>query len=446
MSSSSVKIFQNFSLEKFFDKAVQAFLIFLPWSTLVSVFLVYKIWIPGGNFLKEIILFSILASLGILLYKKFQKTHKNPLNIDKLTIIILAYIIIMLVITIFTTGIRGLVFGGRYDFIFLIVFLIFYHGSVFLKKSPFYYLKLFLASAAIMIFLSGLLKFPFQEEILVFFGYSEYISAWDFGGAPPIFHGIEGANVRRFQGILDGPNAMAAFLLVFIGMLIYYFHDKKDWYFFVGVIVVGIVAMIFYTYSRSSIIGLIGGSAVALAWGLGFLWKNYKKQLFALILIALGFVWILMVKYSGSTQSLIGREGSTKGHAERMLVGVNRFLDHPMGQGMGSSGPAYRHVLKLQNDGREAVEEQDRYYIPESWYIQQFVEGGIFGGILFLVISAWIFFSLFSIHSVLAGTFAAIGVMNLFLHTYESSVVSFTLFAIIGMILGYHKFSQKNKK
>jgi hypothetical protein len=57
-----------------------------------------------------------------------------------------------------------------------------------------------------------------------------------------------------------------------------------------------------------------------------------------------------------------------------MLVGVNRFLEKPLGHGMGSAGPAYRHVLKLESHGRDSVEEQDRYYIPESWYIQQFIE------------------------------------------------------------------------
>lgn len=57
-----------------------------------------------------------------------------------------------------------------------------------------------------------------------------------------------------------------------------------------------------------------------------------------------------------------------------MMVGVNRFLGAPMGQGMGSSGPAYRYVQNLQQDKRDDIEERDRYFIPESWYIQQFVE------------------------------------------------------------------------
>lgn len=371
----SKKLLQNdFWAQKWFDKCVQALLIFLPWSTVLSVFLVYKIGVPGGNFLKEILLGIIGILWLVLIFNKWKTAKKFPIQWGWLDSIILAYILMMTVVTIFTTGVRGLIFGGRYDFIFLIVFWIFYHGSDFLKFPMMHYIRIFLISSGIMLLVSGLLKFPLSEELLLYLGYSQYVSAWDFGGAPPIFHGIDGASVRRFQGLLDGPNTMGAFLIIFMGLITYFFHQKKDWYFAIGLVVFVAIVMVFYTYSRSAVLGMIGGAVVALLGGLGFLFQNYKKQLLALILIGIGFGWILMVKYSGSSESLIGREGSTKGHAERMLVGVNRFLEKPLGHGMGSAGPAYRHVLKLESHGRDSVEEQDRYYIPESWYIQQFIE------------------------------------------------------------------------
>ncbi len=79
-----------------------------------------------------------------------------------------------------------------------------------------------------------LLKWPFSEDILLYFGYSGNPSNWQFGSAVPIFHGVEGANVRRFQGIFDGPNTMGAYLLVYMGIFTYYFRNKKDWYFVIG--------------------------------------------------------------------------------------------------------------------------------------------------------------------------------------------------------------------
>ncbi len=83
---------------------------------------------------------------------------------------------------------------------------------------------------------------------------------------------------------------------------------------------------------------------------------------------------MVFLKYAGTSQAIIGREGSTKGHMERMIIGVERFIEQPLGQGLGSSGPAYRHVMNLEGESRKSIEETDVFYIPESWYIQQFVE------------------------------------------------------------------------
>lgn len=105
----------------------------------------------------------------------------------------------MIAVTFPTTGIRGLIFGGRYDFAFLLTYLIAYHGYRLLLQPLSYYLRIFLFSAGSMLCISGLLKWPLHEDLLLYFGYSGNPSAWDFGGAPPIFHGIDGANVRRFQ-------------------------------------------------------------------------------------------------------------------------------------------------------------------------------------------------------------------------------------------------------
>lgn len=402
--------------------------------------------IPGANFIKEIVLFILIVVFSALSYHKYKKNKKCPFSFSWLDYAIFAYFAVMILVTLFTTGISGLIFGGRYDFIFLIAFLLVYHGQEYLQKSLSHYIKIFLYSAGIMLFISGLLKFPLSEDLLLFAGYSGYVSAWDFGGAPPIFHGIDGASVRRFQGLLDGPNTMGAFLILFSGILVHFARKHKDWYFVVGLIVFVVIMAIIYTYSRSALIGFIGGSIIALLGGFVFLFKNYKKQMIALGLIVAAFGWVLMVKFSGSAESIIGREGSTKGHAERMIVGIERFISAPLGQGMGSAGPAYRHVLKLQDTERSQIEEQDRFYIPESWYIQQYIEGGFLGGTLFLVISAIIFFSLFSVSSIIAGMFAGIGAMNLFLHTYESSVVSLLLFIFLGLFLSYAKQRKSYKK
>lgn len=61
-----------------------------------------------------------------------------------------------------------------------------------------------------------------------------------------------------------------------------------------------------------------------------------------------------------------------------MVIGLKRFTAHPLGSGLATSGPAYRYVTQLERDeGLFEGENKDLedYYIPESWYVQQLVEG-----------------------------------------------------------------------
>jgi hypothetical protein len=60
----------------------------------------------------------------------------------------------MIIVSIFTTGIAGIIYGGRYDFSFLLAFWVVYHGSTLLRQRVSYYLKIFLVSGGIMLFLS----------------------------------------------------------------------------------------------------------------------------------------------------------------------------------------------------------------------------------------------------------------------------------------------------
>lgn len=422
-----------------FDRGIQILLAFLPWTPFFTVFLTYTVGIPGAQFLKEWLLFIAGMLLIFIVCSESIKRGRLAIEWTWIDILIIGYIATMCIVTLFTTGIPGLIYGGRYDIAFLLIYILAYHGYPYLKHSLSYYLSIFLVSAGIMLFISWLLKYPLDEEYLQYFGYSSAVSAWQFGDAPPMYHGIDGANVRRFQGLLDGPNTMGAFILMYTGILLYYVRYKRDWYFLTGIGVLILVVMLLYTYSRSAMLAL--GFSVFLVFILSIktLYIRYKTQLFVIcgVIILLGSM--VFIKYSWTGQAILGREGSTRGHAERMLVWVDRFLSAPLGQGMWSAWPAYRHVLGLQGETRKQIEEQDRYYIPESWYIQQYIEGGMIGGTLFMLIMGLLFVALLLLHPILGSMFAGIGLMNLFLHTFESSVIAFPLFLLIGLLLAYAK-------
>ena len=357
------------------------------------------------------------------------------LKITKIDILILIYIFTMIIVSLFTTGIQGIIYGGRYDFAFLITYLIAYHGFVLLQKPISYYIYLFLVSSGIMLFLSGLLKWPLTEDLLIYFGYSWNPSAWDFGGAPPIFHGIDGANVRRFQWILDNPNTMWAFVIIFSWLFAYFTRFRKEWYFVISIILIGLIGMVFYTYSRSALIGIVFAYAIVVLMSLRSLWVLYRAQLISVFLILGLLVGSVGVLYYDRALAIVWRSGSTKWHAERMKIGFERTHEHPFGQGLGSAWPAYRYVMNLKNKPVTDVVEMDRFYIPESWYIQQFIEWWIFGWVVFLILMLSFFISLMIVHPILGATFAWVGMMNVFLHTFESSVVSLSLFLLIGLFI-----------
>ncbi|GAB0175059.1 MAG: hypothetical protein HHAS10_09380 [Candidatus Altimarinota bacterium] len=417
-----------------FDIPFRILLVMLPFMTVLSIFTREKLGIPGITYIKELLIFFML--LTVLWFHVTRRTRIRFHIIDGL---ILSYFLLMIGVSLFTTGISGVIYGGRYDFSFLIGFLTVFHGAVFLEKPTSYYIRLFLISSGAMLFISALLKWPLSEDLLLYLGYSGNPSNWQFGSSIPIFHGVDGANVRRFQGLLDGPNTMGAYLLVFTGMLTYYFRHYKKWHFFIGCIVLGIFILVIYTYSRSALLGFLSGVGIVILFLLPKIYKNYRVEFLSSVFILLMLVGGIFVQYSGTMKAIVGRAGSTNGHIERMKIGIERFVEKPFGQGLGSAGPAYRYVQNLENKDRKEIEEIDKKYIPESWYIQQMVEGGFLGLILFLFIVSMILYKLFRENILLAGMFFSILVMNLFLHTFESSIVSLLLFSLIGLILAPHE-------
>lgn len=419
-----------FSAIVMFDISFRILLAILPFTTLLSVFFHEKLGIPGIALWKEVLI--VLMFLGVLV--SYVRWYLRIVW-TKYDLLIGVYVAILSVITIGTTGFSGLVYGGRYDFEFLFLFLIVLHGFPLLKQPRSYYIRLFLLSAGVALFLSMLLKWPLSEDVLLYFWYSGNPSAWQFGSAVPIFHGVDGANIRRFQGIFDGPNAMGAFLLLYIGIGVYYLRYKKEWYFVIGGVVLGLFILILYTYSRSALLGFLGAIGFLIISSFGYVFRHYRKQFLVVTLLFVSFWALLALQYDDSLRAIIERGGSTQGHMERMQQGIKRVQDHPLGQGLGSAGPGYRYVQDLSKTPRTEIESLDRYYIPESWYIQQFIEWGVLWGFAFLVLMVFIFIRLYRVHAILAAMFLSVLIMNFFLHTFESSFFVLSLFSLLGLIL-----------
>lgn len=194
------------------------------------------------------------------------------------------------------------------------------------------YLRVFLISASLALIAGLLVRFVFHETILLYFGFSPNLSNWSFGGTPPIYHGIDGASIKRFQGVFDGPNPAAYFILVYMGLLVHYFRTKKPYHYLIGLWIIVLVGLMFLTYSRSSLIGLFIGCAALVVLTFKNIWKKYKKEsLYVVVFLAI-VSGLFYIRYERNISQIIVRTGSSTGHFDRAMTGIKRFQDHPFGQ------------------------------------------------------------------------------------------------------------------
>jgi len=414
------KLLNYFSFESIFKFLV----IILPFHVLLSVFLQYKIWIPWVWLYKEILLFVFW---GFLIYK-YIINNKKPI-FDYLDYVIFWYIGYLIIISlIHFSGFRSIIYWWRYDFEFLLIFLFAKHWRIFLQEKLSYYLRIFLISSSIAILIWILVRFVFGEGILVYFWFSPHLSSWNFIQWVPIYHGIEWANVRRFQWIFDWPNQAAFFLILYAGLLFHYLKAKKDYLFYLYCILFIIGWLVFLTYSRSSLLWVIWGLWVLLLLNLKLIFKKYRLQSLV-VLVVIFILWgMFYIRYWWHMDEIILRAWSSKWHSERMIYGFKQFVAHPLWQWLASSWPWYRLAHDTKN-----IDE--KYFIPESWYVQQLVEWWIIGFLFFIISMLLILIRIYPLSKSLFFSFFAILIMNLFLHTFEASYISMLLFIFLGLFL-----------
>ena len=208
----------------FFTIITKIILIILPFYVFLSLILknvtgIDFIWI----FLKEFLL--ILAFLWVIY--EFIKAKKFP-KFDILDYLIFGFIWYWIAITFINwLWIKSLFYGWRYDFIFFVAFLIYKHWAQFLKEPWKNLIKLFFISASISLLIWVTIKFSLKEEFLLLFWYVDYSGNWIYNWWVPIYHWLENSWTRRFQWILDWPNMMWFFLILYSGIFLFLQKNKK---------------------------------------------------------------------------------------------------------------------------------------------------------------------------------------------------------------------------
>ena len=162
---------------------------------------------------------------------------------------------------------------------------------------------------------------------------------------------------------------------------------------------------------------------------LKLIFKKYLTQSIVVLFVIFVLWGMFYIRYWWHMEDIVLRAWSSKWHSERMIYWIKQFVAKPLWQWLASSWPWYRLAHNAKNT-------EEKYFIPESWYVQQLVEWWIIWFIFFIITMFLILLRIYPVSKPLFFSFFAILIMNLFLHTFEASYISMILFLFLWLFLG----------
>jgi O-antigen ligase len=396
----------------------------------------FRIW-------KEIIIFFLGFGCLVLLIR--DRSLRRQFLSSKITILIGLYVLLALLrtaygysegITNFEAAAYGAVAGLRYLIFFLVVGLVASRGTILQRWWPF----AVVAPATTVVFFGLLQQLVLDKNFLTHFGYGP--------DTIPAFQGVDQkTEYARAQSTLRGPNPLGAYLALVITFLTGLTYRFRTYWFSFGFLAVAATALLFFSYSRSAWIGLV----ISLATWILLVIRN-EKVLKLLIIVGLATAVIVgasvyVLRDNDYVQNTIfhtdeNSQSATSTNSVRTQAiqdGLSDVWHHPLGQGLGSAGPA-----STRNSHPK---------IAENYYIQVAQEVGIFGLVLYLAITIGVGYKLLEQRSellpqVLFATLIGISVINLVSHAWMDDTLSLLWWGLAGIALTpiiKHKHEKQTK-
>lgn len=197
--------------------------------------------------------------------------------------------------------------------------------------------------------------------------------------------------------------------------------------------------LLFFTFSRGAWIGMFFAGVFFLLYTTAVSHilkiKIFSGTLVFLLLVGSSIAIFMPDKF----YKIIHRVDSSSQHLELSEQGLKQLFENPFGKGLGSAGPASKY------DSEQGKKEAG--FIPENWYLQIGIETGIAGMflwvlIIFLVIQKLVQKNLHQKNNFmlsLASALFGISIMGLFLHSWESSAVGYSVWILTGILLTKEK-------
>lgn len=327
---------------------------------------VWKSW-------KEILLLVDLCAAAVYLW------HRNLLKqffADKVVWLIFAYAALHILLWIvLRPPARAAMAGVFMNLRFLAIFLLAGVLTTFVDLKKLLRITLYMVlGGGVIVVAFGMLQMILPKDFLAHFGYSK-------ATITPYTTLDSNESIPRLQSFLRGPNPLGQYLIFIAVLFAAMWNRAKKW--LVGCSLFGLLFVLFYTYSRSALLGLL----VAGATGVWLQLPNKalrRKALIggAVVLVIFSGALALAVPHSVKLQDAILHNkqhdtdaGSTSVHFTAQLDALKSIAHHPLGQGPGTFGPASFYAPVA--------------HIPEDYYLQITGEVGVIGLAIFVAI-VWI--------------------------------------------------------
>lgn len=395
-------------------------------GTAIGPLLVWKSW-------KEILLVALLPL--VVWYCLLRPDVAGRLWRSWLTKLILVYALLQVVFAIVSQASVGAVLDGllvnlRFLAMLLLAGLLYYADDPWLHWVKCWLPKWLFITTIVLSLMAIAQVTIVPRDFLAHFGYNKDTTI------APYLVVDQNPNALRAFATLRGPNPFGAYLLLPLAVaLVTVVRQRRN--VLAGLALgLGVIALVLSS-SRSAWLGA-GAGVIVLAITLvphDKLVKWIKWGTLPAIILIGAFFWLattvpsirIAVFHSRPDRPTL-TTGSDDKHWQEVTTGIKDAWQHPLGQGVGVSGPASFYNTKAAPK------------VPESYYVQLAQEVGWAGLALFVAINVIVAVKLWqrrqdNLAKALLASFIGVTVINLFLHGWADDPTSMTWWGIAGLYL-----------
>jgi hypothetical protein len=421
-------------LTRLSDYLVAIILLLIPLHAFLTIFLASHLGHYGALRVWKELLLPPLGIICIILLTKSGRL-KTVLK-DRLVILIAVYGLICLASGAWalwhahTVNRSALIYGLMINLRFLIFFLLCSVAATHSGWLKLRWKQLVMIPAALVVGFGLLQQFVLPADVLRHAGYK--------AGTIEPYQTIDlKPDYVRLQSTLRGPNPLGVYLVLIMSLL--FVLAIKDFrrraLYVMGAVATGIV--MFFTYSRSSMLAALLSLGLVIFLSLGLRWKRIALAA-ALTMLIVGGGAGFKLKDNDHFQNIFfhtdehstSMYSSNSSRASAITSGLRDIRNEPLGRGTGTAGPASAH-----NDHPEVTAR-----IAENYLLQIGQETGIFGLGLFLAINVIIGWRLWlnrkdQLSLILFVAFIAISLINLLSHAWADDTISYMFWGLTGIAL-----------